>query len=56
MYSSKFTLIQSFFSCLTSNATAWSGFMHTRRVQWHCYITHFSEQAIQGGLINHRAG
>ncbi len=26
------------------------------REQWHAYIAHFSEQAMQRGLIDHRAG
>jgi len=56
MYSSKFTLIQSFFSCLTGFCHCLVGFHAHDREQWHCYITHFSEQAIQGGLIDHRAG
>ena len=26
------------------------------REQWYSYITHFSEQAMQGGLIDYRTG
>jgi hypothetical protein len=32
-----------------------AGIVAIDREQWHAEITHFSEQAIQGGLINHRA-
>ena len=32
-----------------------AGIVAIDREQWHAEITHFSEQAIQGGLINHQA-
>jgi len=46
-------LLRSIISDLTSNGPVWSGFMRTSRVQWHTYITHFSEHAMQRGLIDH---
>jgi hypothetical protein len=33
-----------------------AGFHAKDREQWHANITHFSEQAIQRGLIGYRAG